>query len=241
MIYIKIYCDKDENGEDMLVFDSAKEDSENTFEVAGIKKEQGYDGYDLFVYQTKVNGVENVAISPEAKSLFLEMLNDESVCSYAYCIQDFKFLGCGWENGSFAFVPPNIENGDTSRKLRRGEKFTVNYKMSDFEYMTPCENEMLKSLDITNPVDENVLLDAYYSTMRARGEELGCDEETIRKTPIRYLTEAQKEVIIAEYRRMVASYDKQEWNESRDYDHAAMLEDKIDEAILRKYRKVIKG
>ena len=38
MIYIKIYLDKDENGEDMLVFDSAKEDSEyDCFTVAGEK------------------------------------------------------------------------------------------------------------------------------------------------------------------------------------------------------------
>ena len=38
MIYIKIYLDKDENGEDMLVFDSAKKDDRNHFfTVAGEK------------------------------------------------------------------------------------------------------------------------------------------------------------------------------------------------------------
>ena len=40
MIYIKIYVDKDENGEDMLVFDSVKQDvpGYHYFTVAGKKK-----------------------------------------------------------------------------------------------------------------------------------------------------------------------------------------------------------
>ncbi|MBQ8689841.1 MAG: hypothetical protein IJ515_05715 [Clostridia bacterium] len=242
MIYIKIYLDKDENGEDMLVFDSAKEDSKYIFTVAGKKQ---FGNYNSIVYQTEVNGVEKVAISPEAKSLFIEMLNDKNVCIRKYSFPDFQFFGYGWgqhglDSGSFAYFPPNIKNGDTKRILHRGESFSKSYTdISAFEYMTPCENEMLKSLDITNPIDENVLLDNYYSTMRARGEELGCDVETIRKTPVRYLTEEQREVIRAEYRRMAASYSSQEWNESRDYDHAAMLEDKIREAITKKYWKFI--
>ena len=38
---------------------------------------------------------------------------------------------------------------------------------------------------------------------------------------------------------LLLPYDKQEWNESRDYDHAAMLEAKISEVIIKKYGKVI--
>ena len=243
MIYIKIYLDKDENGEDMLVFDSAKEDSKYVFTVAG-KKQLGY--YNPIVFQTEVNGVEKVAISPEAKALFIEMLNDENVCIRKYSFQDFKFSGYCWgqhglDSGSFAYFPPNIKNGDTKRILHRGESFSKGYAdISAFEYMTPCDNEMLKSLDITKPIDENALLDAYYSAMRAAGEELGCDVETIRKTPLRYLTEAQKEVIREDRRRMAESYDSQQWNESRDYDHAALIEDKINDAIMEKYWKFIK-
>ena len=243
MIYIKIYYDKDENGEDMLVFDSAKEDSKYVFTVAG-KKQLGY--YNPIVFQTEVNGVEKVAISPEAKALFIEMLNDENVCIRKYSFQDFKFSGYCWgqhglDSGSFAYFPPNIKSGDTKRILHRGKSFSKGYAdISAFEYMTPCDNEMLKSLDLTAPADEKPLLDAYYAEMRARGEELGCDVETIRKTPIRYLTEAQREVIREDYRRMAESYDSQQWNESRDYDHAALIEDKINDAIMEKYWKFIK-
>ncbi len=246
MIYIKIYLDKDENGEDMLVFDSAKEDSNYIFTVAGKKEYRDFNG-DRHVradYHTKVNGVEKVAISPEAKSLFIEMLNDKNVCIREYSsFRDFEFVGYsrgqyGWDSGSFAYFPSNIKNGDTKRTLRRGESFTVGCAdKSALEYMTPGDNEMLQSLDL--PADETPLLDAYYAKMRARGEELGCDVDTIRKTPLRYLTEAQREVIRAEYRGLASSYDKQEWNESRDYDHTAMFEDQIRSAIMQKYGKFI--
>lgn len=252
MIYIKIYLDKDENGDDMLVFDSAKHDDEKAFfTVAGEKEPFLF--YDEpiphFENSTKVIGVEQVAISPEAKELFTEMLNDESThkkMPYGHS-SDFAMLGCynteyGWDSGKFAYHPQEIQNGDTRKTLRRTDRFTVEYVFSQepLDYMMPCLNEMLKSLDLTAPADEKPLLDAYYSEMRARGEELGCDVDTIHKTPLRYLTEEQKEVIRAEYRRMVAAYDSQEWNESRDYDHAAMLEAKIGEAIIKKYGKIIR-
>ena len=247
MIYVKIYCDRDENGEDMLVFDSAKEDNKYDFQVAGLKKQQGYGGYDLFIRKTQVGGVNRVAISPEAKALFLEMIGSEA-CTTAWPVADFYFdYYCrgerGLDEGSFSFVPLNVKQGDTSRRLRRGESFTVDDKVGEdyFDYMIPCENEMLKGLDITEPVDEHVLLDVYYRTARERGEELGCDVETIRRTPIEYLTEEQREVIRAEYRALAAGYSAQEWNETRDYDHAAMLEDTIWEAVMKKYWKFIKG
>lgn len=250
MIYIKIYLDKDENGEDMLVFDSVKQDSPDYhyFTVAGQKHMTFPLDYYHFVEMTSVIGVEQAAISPEAKEFFLSLLNDESThekMPYGHS-GDFAMQGCyctenGWDSGKFAYCPPKIENGDTRKTLRRTDRFTVEcvFSQEPLDYMTPCLNEMLKNLDLTEPVDETVLLDAYYAAMRARGEELACDVDTIRKTPLRYLAEEQKEVIRAEYRRLVASYDKQEWNESRDYDHAAMLEAKIREAIIKKYGKFI--
>ena len=240
MIYIKIYLDKDENCEDMLVFDSAKEDSEyDYFTVAGEKKMGRFfsdDDYTFFEGKTKVIGVELVAISPEAKEFFLSLLKDESTheeMPYGHS-GDFAM-----DSGKFAYCPPEIKNGDTRKILRRTDRFTVECVFSQIplDYMTPCLNETLKSLDL--PADETPLLDAYYTEMRATGEELGCDVDTIRKTPLRYLTEAQREVIRAEYRGLASRYDKQEWNESRDYDHAAMLEAKISEVIIKKYGKVI--
>lgn len=250
MIYIKIYLDKDENGEDMLVFDSVKQDlpDYHYFTVAGKKHMTFLHDYYHFVEMTSVIGVDQVAISPEAKEFFRSLLNDESThekMPYGHS-GDFAMQGCddteyGWDSGKFAYCPPKIKNGDTRKILRRGDRFTVEcvFSQRPLDYMTPCLNETLKSLDLTAPADEKPLLDAYYAEMRARGEELGCDENTIRKTPIRYLTEAQKEVIKAEYRRLAASYDKQEWNERRDYDHAAMLEAKIRDAIMKKYLKYI--
>ena len=195
--------------------------------------------YDHFVKMTSVIGVDQVAISPEAKEFFLSLLKDESTHEEMPYGQRGDFA---MDSGRFAYCPPEIKNGDTRKILRRTDRFTVEciFSQDPLDYMTRCLNETLKSLDLTAPADEKPLLDAYYAEMRARGEELGCDVDTIRKTPLRYLTEAQKEVIRAEYRGLASRYDKQEWNERRDYDHAAMLEDKISEVIIKKYGKVIR-
>jgi len=241
MIYIKIYLDKDENGEDILVFDSVKQNlpDYHFFTVAGKKHMTFPLEYDHFVKMTSVIGVDQVAISPEAKEFFLSLLKDESTHEEMPYGQRGDFA---MDSGRFAYCPPEIKNGDTRKILRRTDRFTVEciFSQDPLDYMTRCLNETLKSLDLTAPADEKPLLGAYYAEMRARGEELGCDVDTIRKTPLRYLTEAQKEVIRAEYRGLASRYDKQEWNERRDYDHAAMLEDKISEVIIKKYGKVIR-
>ena len=246
MIYVKIYVDKDENGEDMLVFDSATvEDNTTYFTVAGKKKRVAFDGenYIFFQKETRVIDVENVAISAEAKELFSSMLNDKSVCEQtAYGIKgDFTVRGCywgqyGWDGGEFAYCPPEIRNGITAKMLRKGEHFTVTcvFSAKPLEYMTPCDNEMLKSLDISEPIDETVILDAYYGAMRAEGKELSCDVDTIRKTDVRYLTEEQKEVIRSEYRSMMNRYDAQEWHYNGE-----LLDDKIREELIRKYHKIV--
>jgi hypothetical protein len=44
------------------------------------------------------------------------------------------------------------------------------------------------------------------------------------------MTEAQKDVIRADYRRMINSYDSQEW-----HDHGDFLDDKIEAEIIQKY------
>ena len=111
MIYIKIYLDKDENGENMLVFNSVKHDDKKAFfSVAGEKEKFTLGGrsYPWFDYTTKVIGVEQVAISPEAKELFIEMLNDENLCKYNMHFVDFELRGYslgqyGWNTGIFSF------------------------------------------------------------------------------------------------------------------------------------------
>ena len=245
MIYIKIYTDKDENGEDILVFDSAKNDNKHDFfTVAGekrIKRLFKDEYYSRFDDMTEIIGVEGVVISPEARALFLELINDNSLCHKEQYCYDFEFRGCsqgqyGWDSGSFAFCPNDIENGNTKRILRRGDKFAINYGNAKgaLEYMSVCDNEMIKNLDISESVDKNTIYEAYYTEARARGEELGCDVDTIRKTPIQYLTEEQKNVIREDYRRRVNAYDSQEWHDNGDF-----LDDKIRSELLEKYLKIV--
>ena len=244
MIYIKIYLDQDENGEDMLVFDSVKHDDEKNrlfFHVAGEKEKTYSSGRTRtwFDYDTKVIGVEQVAISPEAKELFIEMLNDKDLCKYNMYFSDFELRGYslgqyGWDTGIFAFTPNDIKNGGTIRTLRRGEHFTAKFGNAEdaFEYMIICDNEALKNLALDEPADETELLDRYYAEMRAKYGEPACDADTICKTPFKYLTDAQKNVIREDYRRMVNSYDSQDW-----HDHGDFLDDKIMGELISKYFK----
>ena len=244
MIYIKIYLDQDENGEDMLVFDSVKHDDEKNrlfFHVAGEKEKTYSSGRTRtwFDYDTKVIGVEQVAISPEAKELFTEMLNDKDLCKYNMYFSDFELCGYslgqyGWNTGIFSFTPNDIKSGDTVRTLRRGEHFTAKFGNAEdaFEYMIICDNEALKNLALDEPADETELLDRYYAEMRAKYGEPACDADTICKTPFKYLTEAQKNVIREDYRRMVNSYDSQDW-----HDHGDFLDDKIMGELISKYFK----
>ena len=245
MIYIKIYLDQDENGEDMLVFDSAKHDDKKAFFTVASEKEPFlFDDKPIphFENKTKVVGIEQVAISPEAKELFTEMLNDNGLCKYAMHFPDFELYGCqygqyGWESGAFSFVPNDIKSGDTVRTLRRGEHFTAKFGNAEdaFEHMIICDNETLKNLTLDEPADETALLDRYYAEMRAKGNEPACDADTICKTPFKYLTDAQKNVIKEDYRRMVNRYDSQEW-----HDHGDFLDDKIMGELISKYFKSTK-
>lgn len=247
MIYIKIYLDQDENGEDMLVFDSVKHDDEKNrlfFHVAGEKEKTYSSGRTRtwFDYDTKVIGVEQVAISPEAKELFIEMLNDKDLCKYNMYFSDFELRGYslgqyGWDTGIFAFTPNDIKSGDTVRTLRRGEHFTAKFGNAEdeFEYMIICDNEALKNLALDEPADETELLDRYYAEMRAKYGEPACDADTICKTPFKYLTDAQKNVIKEDYLRMVNSYDSNDWHY-----HGDFLDDKIMGELISKYFKSVK-
>ena len=242
MIYIKIYLDKNENGEDMLVFDSAKEDSGTRFIAACAHAQERIKQLgSVLKCETKVYGVEGVAISKEAKAFFLELLDDKSAyhkTPFSWRTADITMNGChaeqnGWNGGEFGFLPPNPELGTTRKTLYRGDHFTVStvFSTAPLEYMTPGDNELIKALDITAPVDEAVLLDPYYSALYAK-EPPAADAETIRKTPLRYLTEVQKEVIRNDYRAMTASYTDRQWYEQGDF-----LRDEIMGALVVKYLK----
>jgi hypothetical protein len=98
--------------------------------------------------------------------------------------------------------------------------------------MTPGDNEMIKALELIHPADEAVLLDAYYGAMHARGEKPACDADTICKTPLRYTTKAQRDLIRRDYHDMVHRYDSQEW-----HDHGDFLDDQIEGELTKKYLK----
>jgi hypothetical protein len=167
------------------------------------------------------------------------MLNDNGLCKYNMHFVDFELCGYslgqyGWNTGIFSFTPNDIKSGDTVRTLRRGEHFTAKFGNAEdaFEYMIICDNEALKNLALDEPADETELLDRYYAEMRAKYGEPACDADTICKTPFKYLTEAQKNVIREDYRRMVNSYDSQDW-----HDHGDFLDDKIMGELISKYFK----
>ena len=243
MIYIKIFTDTDENGDKMLVFDSAKNDNEkDSFTTAGYKPGFSFnDGHDYKYYQamTTVIGVGQVAISPDAKEFLVSLLNDENACEQTHLWRkcDVTLMGCcrsqyGWDSGTFAFAPSDRNSDITTKTLHKGEHFLASFTSTEpLEYMTPCENEMLKGLDITNPIDETVLLDAYYGAMRDRGEEPACDAKTIRCTHPRYLTEAQKKVIRDDYRSMSARYDSQEWHDNGDFIESRIIGELVDKYL----------
>lgn len=240
MIYIKIYLDRDENGEDILVFDSVKnEDDHSYFRIAGIKHKTFPMEYDHFETMTSVIGVEQVAISPEAKAFFLTFLTDENALNKVWYGADITIKGChwgqyGWNSGVFAFRPSDIQSGNTVRILRCGDTLAVKHGVSPhvLDYMTPGDNEMIKALALIRPADEAPLLDAYYGAMHARGETPACDADTIGKTPLRYMTKAQKDLIRRDYRAMVNRYDSQEW-----HDHGDFLQDQIEWKLAETYLK----
>ena len=98
MIYVKIYLDKNENGDDMLVFDSVKEDSGYRFSCACSRAQEQIKKFGrALACETKVSGVDGVAISDEAKAFFLEILSDKNAYERSHSKwspADFTMNGC---------------------------------------------------------------------------------------------------------------------------------------------------
>lgn len=184
MLYGKIYLDKDEGGQDMLVFAAlAAEGAE----------------------ASRALSVDYTAISPEAKTLLLARINrsDRVLSRYS---GDFEFYSeeDSWDHGYYRFVAHDEVDGVRYRTLRDGDPFLLillkgGCRRAVLDYMVPCENETLKRLDLKGRLDEGELWARHFAAMRARGEEPAADTDTIRRTPTAFLTTAQREVIRREY------------------------------------------
>ncbi len=182
MLYGKIYIDNNEEGKEMLVFVALTVDAKDAFTACQA---------------------DFTAISPEAKSAFLAKLNspDRRLSRY---LGDFELFGDDeWEHGVFRFKERECKKGQRRRAVFLDESISIKVnrgcRRSVLEYMIPCDNDFLKSLDLTERIDENTLWERYYSEMKERGEMPACNTETIKKTPPSFLTEEQKEVIRADY------------------------------------------
>ena len=98
--------------------------------------------------------------------------------------------------------------------------------------MTPAKNDLLREMDMKAPCTRKELLDLYYAERRERGEETGCDIETIRRTPLAYLTEEQRAVIKREYHTDCDHYDSQDWHY-----HGDFIYEKIVSELGARFRK----
>ena len=216
MIYAKIYLDTDENGREMFVFEATPV-SDHICNVS---------------FRVRIVGAESVAISPEAKDKLLKRLNDRGSLDLIYYGGDVEFDGPGY--GVFSFRP---DKGEICKKtIGVDARFSVCTKngvsREMLEYMLLVDNEVLKTLDLTTPVDEAKNLSYYYER---KGKEDGgapCDEMTIRKTPIEFMTKEQKNIVREEYSNSCAQYSDTEWHIRGEY-----IEEKILEEVMKKFRK----
>ena len=162
MIYAKIFVEKDTDGTDVLVFDSSLKDEVHYIRRAG--KKQGPNGICVLL-STAIYGYEHVAISPEARELFIERLNALSSEDKVLFPADFEF----GSDGYFSFRPddvkaalirksdfPDTDRCGTARRLRHDEPFRIyvlrgSHRSGLYEMIT-ADNELLARLDISNPV-----------------------------------------------------------------------------------------
>lgn len=238
MIYAKIYLDKDSDGTDVLVFDSYNGDESAYITKAG-KRPDFFATHYYVTPRTTIHGLSSVAISPEAREIFGARIEDTDSYDTAYYVGDFDLsLVSG---GIFAFMPddikkakddynsiPSSEECGTARRLRADEKFVFCTKYGDprkehLSRMIEAENVFLKEMDLSTPVDEDILYDMYFTKKRAAEGEPPYDAETIRNTPAKYLTEAQRTVIRAEYKSYLNRYNSQEWHDNGDYIYAEII------------------
>ena len=255
MICAIIYLETDADGTPVLVFDAIKDETKATsfeFEKAGRKESYGGDSFYL-VPRHRILHLSGVAISPEAKAHFRARLEDKASYDENYHTGEIAIPGV---REAFAYIPdqlisafrnrvkladlPTPAECGTVRRLRADERFTVcgTPRIKWLDEMIEADNEYLRTLDLVTPIDENILYKMYYEKKRREEGEPPTDRDTIRSTPAAFLTEAQREVIRADYRARCGGYSAQEWNETRDYDHGEYLfREVIVPALAQEYNK----
>lgn len=160
MIYAKIYVDENSD----LIFDSIKKDVRFYCSVAQTKK--GFSGRSYRVPRTTIIPTSGVVISPEAKTLFENWLNPENPNLAVNNFDgDFELFDAGvhMDDGDsglgFSFKPSN--ETDTFRRLKSTDKFTICIKkginLAVLEDFTQAPNELIKNLNISEPVNESEL------------------------------------------------------------------------------------
>lgn len=168
MIYAKIFLDKDPDGTDVLVFDSVANEDSHYARTAG-KRPTANGGVSIMLH-TVIYGFDFVAISPEAREIFARRLNDLTTMKRVPFPADFE-LG---SEGYFSFRPddvkvalarksdfPDASACGTVRRLRDGEHFLVGTMHGSYRRglneMVEMDNELLRSLDISAPIDPDKL------------------------------------------------------------------------------------
>ena len=159
MICAKIYLDRDEDGTDVLVFDTVKDEIEGVFEKAGYREEEN-----VFRLRSTVYGFGNIAISPEARNALRIRLEDDTMYDGVYGESEFYM---SFFDEFFAFMPdcvktfvveedaelPDYEDSPTERRLRMDERFSyymgsgapLTWSLDD---MIEADNAYLKTLDL---------------------------------------------------------------------------------------------
>lgn len=216
MICAKIYLDRDSEGSEVLVIESVATSSPYCT---------------VSPFFTTVRAPDRVAISPEAKERLARMLNDRSLFTPK------RFSGnIGISEEHFYFEHCAAEGEPRRLTLPTDSPFTVcverGWAPAAIAYMTPAKNDLLREMDMKAPCTRKELLDLYYAERRERGEETGCDIETIRRTPLAYLTEEQRAVIKREYHTDCDHYDSQDWHY-----HGDFIYDKIVSELGARFRK----
>lgn len=157
MIYAKIYLEKTDK-ESFLVFESCPIGDDIHCRLAG-KYTSTY-GATTTRERTTISPASSVAISPEAREQLFSMLNDKNdKISILGFFGDFEFSKNNYTNQTtFGFKPDNIQ---PSKKLSVDQKFSICSKngidVSIINHMTLTDNEYLKNLNLSQPINENLL------------------------------------------------------------------------------------
>lgn len=160
MIYAKIYLDHIEDNIYIVVECATKNIDEKYCLLKGEHLTQYGDSYEI--NKTRIKHINAVAISIEAREMFHRLLAfDYENKINGMFIDDFSFFNYkvrdGYD-GEFAFKP---DKGSVSKRVFNvKEQIIIDHSILDedtLELMQVYDNEVLKELDITQPVDEESL------------------------------------------------------------------------------------